>query len=313
MRVTLLFAALVAGRDCGQRQPHDRQGPRERPSADGLQDRGLHRPGAGRALHGARSARHAVRRHSRTRRQGLRSERHAGRRRASRPCARSPTSSTRRTASHSATARCTSPRSIACCASTTSKPRSTSAPQPKVVRDDLPKDGHHGWRYIAFGPDGKLYLPDRRAVQRLQRAEVRRDHAHERGRLRPRSVRARRAQHRRLHLASDDQGALVHRQRPRLARRGCAAVRAERRAARRARLRLPVLPRQGHQGSGVRPARRLRQDHAAGAAARRARRAARREVLHRHGVSRRAIAARCSSPSTARGTARRRAAIASRW
>ena len=32
-------------------------------------------------------------------------------------------------------------------------------PKPKVVRDDLPKDGHHGWRYIAFGPDGKLYFP----------------------------------------------------------------------------------------------------------------------------------------------------------
>jgi glucose/arabinose dehydrogenase len=32
-------------------------------------------------------------------------------------------------------------------------------PQPKVVRDDFPKDGHHGWRYIAFGPDGKLYFP----------------------------------------------------------------------------------------------------------------------------------------------------------
>lgn len=32
-------------------------------------------------------------------------------------------------------------------------------PQPKVVTDDLPKDSHHGWRYIAFGPDGKLYVP----------------------------------------------------------------------------------------------------------------------------------------------------------
>ena len=30
---------------------------------------------------------------------------------------------------------------------------------PKVVRDDLPKDHHHGMRYIAFGPDGKLYVP----------------------------------------------------------------------------------------------------------------------------------------------------------
>lgn len=32
-------------------------------------------------------------------------------------------------------------------------------PAPKVVSDDLPKDGHHGWKYIAFGPDGKLYVP----------------------------------------------------------------------------------------------------------------------------------------------------------
>jgi glucose/arabinose dehydrogenase len=32
-------------------------------------------------------------------------------------------------------------------------------PEPKVVSEDLPKDRHHGWRYIAFGPDGKLYVP----------------------------------------------------------------------------------------------------------------------------------------------------------
>ena len=32
-------------------------------------------------------------------------------------------------------------------------------PEPQVVRDDFPKDGHHGWKYIAFGPDGKLYVP----------------------------------------------------------------------------------------------------------------------------------------------------------
>lgn len=30
---------------------------------------------------------------------------------------------------------------------------------PKVVVDDLPDRAHHGWRYIAFGPDGKLYVP----------------------------------------------------------------------------------------------------------------------------------------------------------
>lgn len=35
----------------------------------------------------------------------------------------------------------------------------TNVPEPKVVRDDLPTSRHHGWRYIAFGPDGKLYVP----------------------------------------------------------------------------------------------------------------------------------------------------------
>lgn len=28
-----------------------------------------------------------------------------------------------------------------------------------TVNDDYPKDTHHGWKYIAFGPDGKLYVP----------------------------------------------------------------------------------------------------------------------------------------------------------
>ena len=32
------------------------------------------------------------------------------------------------------------------------------APPPKVVRDDLPRDFHHGMKYIAFGPDGRLYM-----------------------------------------------------------------------------------------------------------------------------------------------------------
>ena len=31
-------------------------------------------------------------------------------------------------------------------------------PAPVTVAT-LPKDRHHGWRYIAFGPDGKLYVP----------------------------------------------------------------------------------------------------------------------------------------------------------
>lgn len=32
-------------------------------------------------------------------------------------------------------------------------------PAPAVVRDDLPDEGHHGWKFIAFGPDGQLYVP----------------------------------------------------------------------------------------------------------------------------------------------------------
>ena len=32
-------------------------------------------------------------------------------------------------------------------------------PKPVVVRNDFPGDRHHGWKYIAFGPDGKLYVP----------------------------------------------------------------------------------------------------------------------------------------------------------
>lgn len=29
----------------------------------------------------------------------------------------------------------------------------------EVVYDQYPTEGHHGWKYIAFGPDGKLYVP----------------------------------------------------------------------------------------------------------------------------------------------------------
>ncbi len=32
-------------------------------------------------------------------------------------------------------------------------------PAPVVVSDKYPSDEHHGWKYIAFGPDGKLYVP----------------------------------------------------------------------------------------------------------------------------------------------------------
>lgn len=32
-------------------------------------------------------------------------------------------------------------------------------PDPIVVNDTLPTDEHHGWKYIAFGPDDRLYVP----------------------------------------------------------------------------------------------------------------------------------------------------------
>jgi len=32
-------------------------------------------------------------------------------------------------------------------------------PKPDVIYDKFPSETHHGWKFIAFGPDGKLYVP----------------------------------------------------------------------------------------------------------------------------------------------------------
>jgi len=37
--------------------------------------------------------------------------------------------------------------------------RLDNPPRPVVVSDRFPTDAHHGWKFIAFGPDGKLYVP----------------------------------------------------------------------------------------------------------------------------------------------------------
>ncbi|CAJ0864205.1 hypothetical protein R77567_01813 [Ralstonia sp. LMG 32965] len=37
--------------------------------------------------------------------------------------------------------------------------RLDNPPQPVVITDKLPADTHHGWKFIAFGPDGRLYVP----------------------------------------------------------------------------------------------------------------------------------------------------------
>lgn len=37
--------------------------------------------------------------------------------------------------------------------------RLRNPPAPVVVTENYPSDRHHGWKYIAFGPDGYLYVP----------------------------------------------------------------------------------------------------------------------------------------------------------
>lgn len=37
--------------------------------------------------------------------------------------------------------------------------RLTEPGKPEVLYDQYPDKSHHGWKYIAFGPDGKLYVP----------------------------------------------------------------------------------------------------------------------------------------------------------
>ena len=35
----------------------------------------------------------------------------------------------------------------------------TNPPTPEVIFDQYPTEKHHGWKFIAFGPDDKLYVP----------------------------------------------------------------------------------------------------------------------------------------------------------
>jgi len=37
--------------------------------------------------------------------------------------------------------------------------RVDNPPRPVVVNDQFPRDRHHGWKFIRFGPDGMLYVP----------------------------------------------------------------------------------------------------------------------------------------------------------
>jgi glucose/arabinose dehydrogenase len=48
-----------------------------------------------------------------------------------------------------------------------------SPPDPVVAQESLPKDEHHGWKFIRFGPDGMLYIPVGAPCNICERADPR--------------------------------------------------------------------------------------------------------------------------------------------
>ena len=91
--------------------------------------------------------------------------------------------------------------------------RLNAPPQAAVVNANFPSDKTHGWKFIAFGPDGWLYVPvgapcnicepDPNRYANLQRMRV---DGGATGSFRPRY-----SQYRRVRLAPANQTALVHR------------------------------------------------------------------------------------------------------
>jgi len=51
--------------------------------------------------------------------------------------------------------------------------RLSSPPGPVVVNVSFPKDEHHGWKFIRFGPDGMLYIPVGAPCNVCERADPR--------------------------------------------------------------------------------------------------------------------------------------------
>jgi len=51
--------------------------------------------------------------------------------------------------------------------------RLSSPPGPAVVNESFPKDEHHGWKFIRFGPDGMLYIPVGAPCNVCERADPR--------------------------------------------------------------------------------------------------------------------------------------------
>ncbi len=159
-------------------------------------------------------------------------------------------------------------------------------PKPVVATEELPADRHHGLKYIAFGPDGKLYVnvgapcnicePDRDRY-----AVILRMNADGSGRE---VYREGRAQLGRVRLGSANQGPMVHDQRPRLARRRFSARHAEPRGEAGSRFRVSLLSRRHDSRPRVREEARLQRVRATGATTRPARRSAGDALLHGHAV-----------------------------
>ena len=145
--------------------------------------------------------------------------------------------------------------------------------QPVVVSDAFPERSHHGWKFIAFGPDGKLYVPVGAPCNICEPDPERyaSHHAHEsRRRRRSRSI----ARGVRNSVGFDwdprTRGSVVHRQRPRHAgRRRAARRRSTTRPEPGLTLRLSVLPRRHHRRSRVRHEAPVQRIHRAGAEPRR--------------------------------------------
>ena len=260
---------------------------------------------------------HAVRRLDR-RRQGLRGDaaaggsegRGRGRRHRVGTCASRP-------ASPFATARSTCRRSAASCASTTSSAGSPIRRRRSSSPTAFRPSGHHGRKFIAFGPDGKLYVPVGAPCNICEPDPdaLRDHHADESRRQRPRGRSRAACATRSASTGIRGRGSCGS---PTTAAT-CWATTSPPDA-------LNHAPRAGPATSAFRIAtagrspipefgrkHAVQRVRAAGAEARPARRGARACASTRARSFRPRTATRSSSPSTARGTAAGRSATASRW
>ena len=158
-------------------------------------------------------------------------------------------------------------------------------PKPTVIYTDLPKDEAHGWKFIAIGPDNKLYMevgqPGNNVLHDKDHGQIRRINLDGTG---ARSRRSRRAQLGRLRLESGEQATVLLRQRPRLAVGGCSAGRTQPRHQSRPAFRRALLLSGQSARSGIRLGAQLQRIHGAGHADRTAFGRSRLALLHRQHV-----------------------------